>query len=57
MGWVDGWFERWFLAGVVITALGIWVGRQIGGEGIDEDDFDEGGGLEMGKRSIVQPRS
>ena len=60
MGWVDGWFERWFLSGVVVTALGIWIGRQLGGAvggggGMmdDEDDaFDDAGGaLEMGKRS------
>lgn len=53
MGWVDGWFERWFLAGVVITTLGIWVGRQVGGSGDDDDDdFDDAGGaVEMGKMS------
>jgi len=51
VSWVDGWFERWFLAGVIITTLGIWVGRKVGGNvEWDEDDFDEGGGLEGGKR-------
>ena len=48
MGWVDWWFEGWFLGGVAVTGLGIWVGRQIGGSG--EWDDDEGD-LEMGKRS------
>ena len=51
MKWVDGWFERWFLGGVLITSLGIWLGRQIGGGAGDDEDFDEGGALEMGKRS------
>ncbi|KAK3171879.1 hypothetical protein OEA41_003963 [Lepraria neglecta] len=49
--WVDGWFERWFLGGAVITALGIWVGRKVGvGNEWDDDEFDEEGGLEGGKR-------
>ncbi len=48
--WVDGWFERWFLGGVVITAVGIWVGRKVGGNADwDEDEWDEGGELESGK--------
>lgn len=51
MKWVDGWFERWFLGGVVITALGIWIGRQVGGNGDEDDEFDDGGALELGKRS------
>jgi len=47
---VDGWFERWFLGGVVITAVGIWVGRKVGGNADwDEDEWDEGGELESGK--------
>ncbi len=51
VSWVDGWFERWFLGGVIITTVGIWVGRKVGGNAEwDEDDFDEGGGLEGGKR-------
>lgn len=51
VNWVDGWFERWFLGGALITAIGIWVGRKVGGSDWDEDDFDEGGGLEGGKRN------
>lgn len=52
VSWVDGWFERWFLGGVVITTVGIWVGRKVGGNGDwDEDEYDEGGGLEGGKRN------
>lgn len=52
VSWVDGWFERWFLGGVLITAVGIWVGKKLGGSGEWEDEeFDEVGGLESGKRS------
>ena len=51
VGWVDGWFERWFLGGVIITAVGIWVGRKLGGNADwEEDDLDDGGALEGGKR-------
>lgn len=42
---VDGWFEGWFLLGSVVTAVGLWVGRKIGG---GEDD--EYGMEEMAKR-------
>lgn len=46
MGWLDAWFERWFLAGVLLTAGGIWLGRKFAG-GIygayDDDDYDEEG--------------
>ena len=41
MAWVDSWFEVWFLAGAIVTAFGIWVGRKIGGGDEFEDD-DEG---------------
>ncbi|MCJ1277709.1 hypothetical protein MMC21_005523 [Puttea exsequens] len=52
VGWVDGWFERWFLGGVVVTAVGIWIGKKLGGSGEwDDDDYDEGNGLESGKMS------
>lgn len=47
MGWVDGWFERWFLGAVAVTAMGIWIGRKLGGEEWEDDEGD----LEMGKRS------
>ncbi|KAM0264883.1 hypothetical protein ACHAQJ_000399 [Trichoderma viride] len=47
---VDGWFEGWFLLGSVVTALGIWVGRKIGGMG--DDEWDDYAMEEMGaKRS------
>ena len=51
MKWVDGWFERWFLGGVLITVVGISVGRQFGGSEDWNDDYDDAGGLEMGKLS------
>lgn len=45
---VDGWFESWFLLGSLGTAVGIWVGRKLGGE----EEWDEYGMEEMGaKRS------
>ena len=50
--WVDGWFERWFLGGVIVTAMGIWVGKKIGAStDWDDDDYDDSDGLEGGKRS------
>jgi hypothetical protein len=48
MRWVDGWFEGWFLGGAIVTCVGIWVGRQVGGEG---EEWDDDGDVEMGKRS------
>ncbi|GFP58898.1 golgi pH regulator [Trichoderma asperellum] len=50
---VDGWFEGWFLLGSVVTAMGIWVGRKIGGGATGADDeWDDYGMEEMGaKRS------
>ena len=45
--WVDGWFEGWFLVGVAITAVGVWVAAKI--RGIEEWDDEED--VEMGKFS------
>lgn len=54
-GFVDRWFESWFLLSSAATAVGIWVGRRIHNGGKwDEwgEDWDEYGGEEMGtKRS------
>jgi hypothetical protein len=47
--WVDRWFEGWFLIAVGLTAVGIWVGRKLGGGEWDDDVWD--GDIEMGKRS------
>ncbi|KAK5129457.1 hypothetical protein LTR08_003250 [Meristemomyces frigidus] len=51
-GFVEGWFERWFLVGVGVTAGGILVGRKIGGggEGWEDDWEDEWEGGAGGKR-------
>lgn len=57
-GFVDRWFEGWFLVASGLTALGIWVGRKMGAgtynspggsggwSGLDE--WEEFGGEEMG---------
>ncbi|KAK3368166.1 Abscisic acid G-protein coupled receptor-domain-containing protein [Podospora didyma] len=54
-GFVDRWFEGWFLVASVATAAGIWVGRKlsgaVGGSGEFYDDWDEYAGEEMQKRS------
>ena len=47
MGWMDGWFEFWFLTGVGVTSAGIWISRKIAGGDEWNDDED----MEMGKRS------
>lgn len=41
--WVDVWFEWWFLGGVVVTGLGIWVGSKLGADGEEEEWELEGG--------------
>ncbi|KAI9890144.1 MAG: hypothetical protein M1814_004425 [Vezdaea aestivalis] len=54
LAFVDMWFEGWFLSAVVVTFLGIWVGRRLGGGEWDDDwrdDWDGEGDVEMGKRS------
>ncbi|KAK4044694.1 Abscisic acid G-protein coupled receptor-domain-containing protein [Parachaetomium inaequale] len=48
-GFVDRWFEGWFLLASVGTAAGIWVGRKVGGGGFGEE-WDEFGGEEMGQK-------
>lgn len=48
---VDRWFEGWFLLASAATAVGIWVGRQIGGSGLgDWDDWEEFGAEELGQK-------
>ncbi|KAI1340499.1 Abscisic acid G-protein coupled receptor-domain-containing protein [Xylariaceae sp. FL0016] len=46
-GFVDRWFEGWFLLASVVTAGGIWLGRKIGEWGEDWDDI---GMEEMGQK-------
>ncbi|RSL96999.1 hypothetical protein CEP52_011124 [Fusarium oligoseptatum] len=45
---VDGWFEGWFLMGSLVTAVGIWVGRKLGGD----EEWDEYGMEEMGSKEM-----
>lgn len=51
-GFVDRWFEGWFLAASAATAAGIWVGGKIAGVGPlgEWDDWDDYGGEEMGQK-------
>lgn len=46
-GFVDRWFEGWFLLASVSTAAGIWLGRKIGELG---EDWDDVGMEEMGQK-------
>lgn len=46
-GFVDRWFEGWFLIASLATACGIWIGRKIGELGEDWDDL---GMEEMGQK-------
>ncbi|KAJ9136728.1 G protein-coupled receptor [Pleurostoma richardsiae] len=51
-GFVDRWFEGWFLVASAATAAGIWVGGKLAGGfgGGDWDEWDEFGGEEMGQK-------
>ena len=48
-GFVESWFDGWFLAASLATAAGIWVGRSFSRGDWDWDDAD--GDVEMQKRS------
>jgi hypothetical protein len=50
-GFVERWFEGWFLVASLGTAVGIWVGRKLtagNGDWDDSDDYD--GDVEMGQK-------
>lgn len=48
-GFVEIWFEGWFLVGGMATAIGIWLGRSLGaGDRLDWDDY--GADIEMGQK-------
>ncbi|KAK1751620.1 putative g protein-coupled receptor protein [Echria macrotheca] len=49
-GFVDRWFEGWFLVASAATAVGIWIGHKIAGGGAYWDDWDDFGGEEMGQK-------
>ena len=46
--WVQAWFDGFFMCSVVVTGVGIFMGKQIGGNAFGEEDWDED--AEMGKR-------
>jgi len=46
-GFVEQWFEGWFLVATIGTVLGIYLGRKVSGG--DWDDLDEGD-IEMGQK-------
>ncbi|KAG9235535.1 Abscisic acid G-protein coupled receptor-domain-containing protein [Amylocarpus encephaloides] len=49
-GFVERWFDGWFLVASLGTAAGIWVGRQLGNFGRDWDDWELEGDLELGQK-------
>lgn len=49
---VDGWFEAWFLLGSALTALGLWVGRRLAGDGHEPWWDDDYGAEEMGAKRM-----
>ncbi|KAK2066656.1 hypothetical protein P8C59_000450 [Phyllachora maydis] len=60
-GFVDRWFEGWFLVASVATAAGIWVGRKIGSDsamgGGEWDELDEYGREEIGGEKLDEVES
>lgn len=48
-GFVDGWFEGWFLLGSIATVLGLWIGGKLGAS---DDDWDDYGIEEMGAKRM-----
>ena len=48
-GFVERWFDGWFLAASAGTAIGIWLGKKFSGYG-DWDDWEFEGDVEMGQK-------
>jgi hypothetical protein len=48
-GFVERWFDGWFLVASLGTAVGIWVGRKVVGRG-DWDDWEFEGDAELGQK-------
>lgn len=48
-GFVERWFDGWFLLAALGTAVGIWLGRKFSGVG-DWDDWEFEGDLEIGQK-------
>lgn len=49
--WVQKWFDGFYMSAVVITTLGIWAGRKIGGTNTLDDDTGWEDNMMLGKRS------
>lgn len=49
--WVQKWFDGFFMAAVLLTAFGIFLGRQIGGANVFDDDTTWDNDVELGKRT------
>lgn len=49
---VDLWFKAFFMAGVGLTAAGVWMGRKFGAEAAEWADWEawDAADVEMGKR-------
>lgn len=48
-GFVERWFDGWFLLASLGTAVGIWIGRKVVGFG-DWDDWEFEGDIELGQK-------
>jgi hypothetical protein len=48
-GFVERWFDGWFLAASLGTAVGIWVGGKLAGPR-DLDDWEFDGDIELGQK-------
>jgi hypothetical protein len=48
-GFVERWFDGWFLTASVATAVGVWVGKKFAGPG-DWDDWEFEGNIELGQK-------
>ena len=48
--WVQKWFDGWFMTAVLVTVVGIFLGKQLGGNAFDDDSAAWDGDMEMGKR-------
>ncbi|KAK4217880.1 Abscisic acid G-protein coupled receptor-domain-containing protein [Rhypophila decipiens] len=56
-GFVDRWFEGWFLTASVATGAGIWVGRKLVGPGGGEWDYWDDYTYELGEEEMGAKRS
>ncbi|KKY15199.1 putative g protein-coupled receptor [Phaeomoniella chlamydospora] len=47
-GWVQKWFDMFFLGAVILTAQGLWISRKVNNDAWDDETWDTD--VEMGKR-------